>query len=343
MTASRAKAILIGFALVGSGTGTARADPDSHAKALSLFSQARKLIAAGDCVRAIPKLVESVQNEPSVGAELSLADCYEKSDPLQAWRQVEEAARVASDKHDVRLDVVMNRAAALAARLPTVRIVVPPASDVPGIEIHIDGVTVDSFLYLGGPIATTPGKHLVDAMASQRKWSESVDAQTGVPATVTVDLQGEKTAPQPAPLPTVAIPEPSPPLHEPEPHEKIAPRGGLRTLGFVAGGVGVAGLAVGTVGGLIALERTNKLSVACGQGGLSSCGAPAGSEDGTLSTTRTWATISTAGFIAGGALVVLGAVLVLIAPSRPSPASASLVLTPLVGSGEGGAGLSGAW
>src|SRR5580692_5582289 len=89
-----------------------RADAAAHAKAVDLFSKARKRIAAGDCEGAIPRLVESIQAEPSIGAELSLADCYEPADPLQAWRQVEEAARIATDNHDVRLDSVNQHAAA---------------------------------------------------------------------------------------------------------------------------------------------------------------------------------------------------------------------------------------
>jgi len=312
----------------------AQADDGGHAKAVDLFSQARKRIAAGDCAGAIPKLVASVQLEPSVGAELSLADCYEKTDPLQAWRQVEEAARVAEEKHDVRLGSVTERAAALAAKLPTVQIVVPPASDVPELEVRIDGVKVDSFLYLRGPIATTAGANLVDAAALPKKWSQSVDAQIGHPVSVTVDLQAEKT-PSVGPVPAPAAPAPPP----------VAPAtsSGRRTFGFVAAGVGVGGLAVGIVTGLIASSDASGIKKACGAGGLSSCGAAQGSQDTAVSSAKGVATISTVGFIAGGALFALGAVLVLTAPSGPSTASASLVLTPILGPGEGGAAIVGRW
>jgi hypothetical protein len=318
--------------------GAAQADPASHAKAVDLFSRARKRIAAGDCEGAIPKLVESIQNEPSVGAELSLADCYEPTDPLQAWRQVQEAARVASDNHDVRLESVNQRAASMASKLPTVQITVPASQNLPGLEVRLDGAKLDSFVYLRGPVATTPGQHLVDASAAQKKWSQTVDAQAGHPVTVTLDLKADATlvAPPPTALPTTpAVPAPAPAAPE-------ATGGGRRTLGFVVGGVGVAGLGLGAVAGLVAMEQKNTIQTACA-GSLSSCQAQQGSQDGALSTARTWATVSTASFIAGGAVLAVGALLVFTAPKRASTASASLVLSPIAGPRQAGAALVGAW
>jgi hypothetical protein len=316
------------------------ADATGHAKAVDLFSRARKRIAAGDCEGAIPKLVESIQNEPSVGAELSLADCYESTDPLQAWRQVEEAARVASDNHDVRLDSVNQRAAALAAKLPTIQITVPASQNLPGLEVHLDGVKLDSFVYLRGPVATTPGKHLVEASAAQKKWSQSVDAEAAHPVSVTLDLQAEPgavppTGPAGTSTPALASPPPAPAAVE-------TTGGTRRTLGFVIGGVGVAGLGLGAVAGLVAMKQKNDISSAC-KGSLSNCQAQMGSEDGALSTAKTWATVSTASFVAGGVALVGGALLVFTAPKQASSSSASLVLTPFAGPREGGAAFAGRW
>jgi hypothetical protein len=316
--------------------GAAQADPASHAKAVDLFSRARKRIAAGDCEGAIPKLVESIQNEPSVGAELSLADCYEPSDPLQAWRQVQEAARVASDNHDVRLESVNQRAASMASKLPTVQITVPASQNLPGLEVRLDGVKLDSFVYLRGPVATTPGRHLVDASASQKKWSQTVDAEAGHPVTVTLDLHADAPPPAAPPPTTAVVPAPAPAL-APE-----ATGGGRRMLGFVVGGVGVAGLGLGAVAGLVAMGQKNTLETACA-GSLSSCQAQRGSEDGALGAARTWATVSTAGFIAGGAVLAVGALLVLTAPKPASTSSASLVVSPIAGPRQAGAALVGAW
>jgi hypothetical protein len=324
----------------------ARADAAAHAKAVDLFSKARKRIAAGDCEGAIPRLVESIQAEPSIGAELSLADCYEPSDPLQAWRQVEEAARIATDNHDVRLDSVNQHAAALAAKLPTVQINLPAEQNLPGLEVRVDGVKVDSFIFLRGPVATTPGKHLVDASAGAKAWSQSVETAAGQPVSVTVNLAEAAPATPVAPA-TPPTPTPAPP---PPPPPEEAHGSPLRTVGFVVGGVGVAGLALGGVAGLVALSKKNSIESACkgnGAGTFSSCQAAPGSEDGARGAAATWANVSTASFIAGGALLVGGAVMIFAAPSSSGPApkdrAAFLTFSPFAGPGQAGAAVSGAW
>ena len=329
---------VLGACAIVSVAPPAQADAANHAKAVDLFSRARKRIAAGDCEGAIPKLVESIQIEPSVGAELSLADCYEPADPLQAWRQVEEAARVASDNHDVRLESVNQRAAALAARLPSVQITVPASQNLPDLDVRLDGVRLDSFLYLRGAVATTPGNHLVDASASQKRWSQSFDAEAGHPVAVTIDLQGEPAIVAPGP-PAPVSPPSAPPPPAPAAEATGWPR---RTVGLVVGAVGVAGLGLGTAAGLAAVSQKNSITTAC-SGSFSSCQAPHGSQDGALSTARTWAAVSTTGFIAGGAVLVAGAVLIFTARRHASTASAALVLAPLAGPREGGAALVGRW
>ena len=73
----------------------ARADSPDHDKAVALFDEARKLIDDNQCDAAMPKLWMSVRYEPSVGAHLSMADCLESHDPLDAWTQLREAQRLA--------------------------------------------------------------------------------------------------------------------------------------------------------------------------------------------------------------------------------------------------------
>jgi hypothetical protein len=103
-----------------------------------------------------------------------------------------------------------------------------------------------------------------------------------------------------------------------------------RTVGWVASGAGVAGLAVGTVFGLVALgDKTSHCT-----GDL--C------DPGTSSNVRTWALISDIGWIAGGVLLAGGAALLLFGPSGSEPgATASVKLAPTMLSGGGGAALGG--
>jgi len=82
----RLVAVVACLACAGAAARPAAAD-DDHEKALETFQAARAAIAAGDCVSALPKLEESLAYEPSVGAHLSIADCYEQVD-LVAGRRV---------------------------------------------------------------------------------------------------------------------------------------------------------------------------------------------------------------------------------------------------------------
>src|SRR5690606_33857894 len=90
-----------------------------------------------------------------------------------------------------------------------------------------------------------------------------------------------------------------------------APRGrGQRVLGLVVTGLGVGGLAAGAVFGLQASKKNEEAAAHCRDGNRCDAEGIRLDEEG-----RQAATISTISFIAGGALVVGGLLLVLTAPS----------------------------
>jgi hypothetical protein len=114
-----------------------------------------------------------------------------------------------------------------------------------------------------------------------------------------------------------------------------------RVAGLAGAGLGVAGIVVGSVFGLMTLSEKNQQQSDCG----SPCSVTNHSravDDHSNATTD--GTIATVGFIAGGALLVGGAVLFWTAghPSEPSTAAAT-VLVPSVGPGGGGVLLKGAF
>jgi hypothetical protein len=117
--------------------------------------------------------------------------------------------------------------------------------------------------------------------------------------------------------------------------------GTQKMLGLVAGGVGVAGVAVGSVFGLMALSQKSQQE--------SDCGGPCSAQSHAQaindhSTAITDGTISTVGFIAGGALLVGGAALFLIGGrSSDQPAATGIFFMPSVGPGGGGMFLKGAF
>jgi hypothetical protein len=324
--------------VVGCWETPASADDSAHDKAVVAFQEGRRYIEAGNCDAAITKLRESLSFEPSVGARLSLADCYEASDPLSAWRMLKEAANLAYINADDRLPLAETRASALEKRLATIRITVPQATlEQPGFELRIDGELIDKFNYRNGVIATKPGKHIVEASAPLRHFAQQVNADTGGTAQVSVQLQRDTCA-----TGTVSPAAPAAPITV----MGESPGSTRRTLGLAIAGAGVAGLASGVVFGILTLNKKSKIDDICG-GNPGDCKAPPGSVDPERSSATTTATISTASFIAGGVAVLGGGLLYFTAPSASSlPAGtprASVRVAPRVGINNAGMGLEGTW
>jgi hypothetical protein len=159
-------------------------------------------------------------------------------------------------------------------------------------------------------------------------------------------------APPPPPVPS-SIPSAAPSsapttgsgeeLHPAEPR----PGGGwttMRTVGVVTGGVGIAGVAAGAVFGLLASSAWNNAQSECPGNTLATCPNHAGAVND-HSTTVTDATISTVGFIAGGALVAGGVTLFVLgaspSPEAAQPATGRVIVTPVFGPSVAGLSLAG--
>jgi hypothetical protein len=109
-----------------------------------------------------------------------------------------------------------------------------------------------------------------------------------------------------------------------------------RTIGFIGGAIGIGGIAVGTIFGLNALSNDKDAAKLCPNNVCS----PNGDELARRSQDQ--ATISTIAFIAGGALVLGGALLVLLnQPKKNSGPSTGWKLAPTFTGSSGGLFLSG--
>jgi hypothetical protein len=321
----------------------------TEAAATALFDDGRKLMTQHRYPEACPKLAESQRLAPSGGTLLNLADCYEHTgQTASAWVAWKDAAARAdaAGKADVE-NKALARAAALEPGLAKLAIAVAPGSGVSGLEIKRDGVAVGPAEY-GLPIPVDPGRHLIEAAAPKKKeWSAIIEVlPKQSDARVTVTLADEVEAGPPA----VPAPPPAPLGNAPEPtHAASAsatdrPATGAgstqRTLGFVALGVGVAGVAVGSAFGLVAMSKNNealgpqncRTSTLCNQTGLS-----------LTSDAKNDATLSTIAFGVGAAGLVAGAVLWLTAPKTPVPAAGAVRVAPEVGRSYGGVSVGGAW
>ncbi|MEZ4264469.1 MAG: hypothetical protein R3B36_35725 [Polyangiaceae bacterium] len=134
--------------------------------------------------------------------------------------------------------------------------------------------------------------------------------------------------PPPPPAPPAENVAPPPPVDSPAPERA---QRDLRTVGYVVGGAGIVGLAVGGIFGLVAIGAKNEAQ----------CNERNQCQPGPLADARSAATVSTVGFVAGAALLAAGVTLVLVSPSKTS--SASITARPMFSSSGSGAMLGATW
>ncbi len=293
----------------GAVASPAAAD-DDHEKAVATFQAARAAIATGDCVSAIPKLEESLAYEPSVGAHLSIADCYEQVDLVAAWRKLQEAAELAAAKSDPRQGIARDRAAALEPRLSMMHFAfVPVGTDLGGLAVRIDGVP-EPLLARRASIPMKPGAHDVEVSLPHKKtWRGRIVAgSAGTAVEVDVPVEDDVATSVPR-ADATALLRSAPKAPDEESTHGRAQR--IAALGV--GGAGLAGIGIGAVFGILALSDNAKLRHACG-GDIHHCLPGAPNVTSLQSGARTAATVSTVGFVVGGAAFVAGIILYTSAP-----------------------------
>jgi hypothetical protein len=209
--------------------------------------------------------------------------------------------------------------------------------DVLDVTITVDGKPFAGKL-LGEAVPVDPGVHVFHfETASGAKGDQQLLVREGVKnqaITVTV-AAAPGPAPTPTPTPTPGVPASPPPAAPAAPDHETPATGAApwRTIGFVAGGVGAAGLALGAVFGVLAMNHKNDAQ----------CDATNACKPGPLSDARSAATVSTIGFVAGGVLAAGGVALVLWAPGARAPDTQALRLVPAVGARDAALLLTGRW
>jgi hypothetical protein len=115
------------------------------------------------------------------------------------------------------------------------------------------------------------------------------------------------------------------------------------TLGYVALGLGGAGLAVGSITGIIAIGKHSDLEALCEEPDVTPCHIydPDGTKHDEAVQTKheleKYSTAATVGFIAGGALAATGLILLITAPDDPGKEGQAASFRPYVGLGTIGA------
>jgi hypothetical protein len=299
---------------------------DSKARAEALFQDGKALMAKGDYAQACPKLARSQQLDPAVGTLLNLALCYEHANKsASAWASYKQAAAAAHNAGQTdREKFAREHAQVLEPKLGSINVKVDSA--VLGIEVRMDGAVVDSAEW-GIALPVDAGSHRIEARAAQRKpWSTTLDARDGVKSDVVVPaLEPEDREPvfKPKPDPNPLIkPGPSPlppPASEPTPK-----KGPWLTLGIGTIAVGAIGIGIGSIFGVMALDTKSTLDIMCGSL-HDSCPS---SQKSAIDDLNTRATISTIGFVAGGALMAVGGTM-LVVSLMGNKSKAHVALSPM--------------
>jgi hypothetical protein len=305
MMRSRARAL----AVVVAAAALVVVAPDAHAQeatttgtATVLFDEAVALMERGKYAEACPKLARSNELSPNGGTLFALAECYERSGKLaSAWITYKEAAiRAGAAKRADAERRATDSADRLAPSVSKLTVQVPAPAAIDGLTIELDGRAVARAEW-GVATPIDPGPHKLRISAPGRLPATRDVVFDRVAAQKTVSIPTLELAPVVAPL---AAPQP------PSEGEEGPPRGGTqRVLGLVVAGVGLAGLAVGTVFGLQASSKNDDAGAHC-RGNLCDAEGIRLDKQG-----RDDATISTISFIAGGVLAAGGLVIILTAPS----------------------------
>jgi len=280
-----------------------------------LFDEGVALADAGKLEEACKKFEASERLEHAPGTLLNLADCYEKtqrfSSAFEAYNKVAVESREAGKT--ARAQEARSRADALKPRISKLVIdVAPDVAAVPGLVVKRNGTLVNSPLW-GQSVPVDAGEQTITVSApGKAPWRETIAVREAETATVRVKALDDPKIP------------------------------GQRIGAIAAGGVGVAGVVVGSVFGLLAMSKWSDAVDACKGPAESptSCSTPKGVADASTlgSEANGLATISTVGFVLGGAGLAAAGILWFTAPrDAAAPASASWRVLPVVGpAGVGG-------
>jgi len=316
----------------------ALAQSDSAA-ARALFSEGRQLMGAEKYTEACPKFEESLRLDPGMGTQFNLAHCWEKiGRSASAWAMfLDVAAAARAGNQPQREAAAKERAAALEPKLTRLRVVVPePAADA---KIFRDGQEVGKAAW-GTAMPVDPGDHVIRVTAAGKKeWTQDVK----VPATsrtfsVTVPaLEDLTVAKEPVAAPATQVTT-----------TDTAPRGGGNGGGganvpaLVIGGIGIAGLATGTVFALQGYSDNQEALKLCrsGEDGNSCDPTEAARHEQLVADAKREQMIGLVAFGIGGAAIVTATILFLTS-GNDSHEQAALELAPTWLDGGWGASLSG--
>jgi hypothetical protein len=202
------------------------------AQAQVAFDEGRALLQQGRAREACSRLEDSQRLDPGLGTQLNLADCYERLGRFASAHMLfaQVAAEARASGQEAREQVARARALALEARVSQLIIVVPAGGGL-GLHVERDGKELAPGEWnVLSPV--DPGVHRV------RAWGPGIG-----------DFRTEVRVGPDGGLHEVAVP-----FDDARPF--LAPL--HRKVGLAAGGVGVAGVLVGSFFGLRAISKKSE-------------------------------------------------------------------------------------
>lgn len=305
------------------------------AAAEALFQNALTQMDARQYVAACPMFAESYRLDPRPGTLFTLAECEAASGKLSSaiahysdYLQV--FARMPADQRARQLDrdkVAHDQIAKLQPLIPQL-ILTLPAKAPAGTLVRRGDVLLQRPSF-GIPLPVDPGEHVITTQApggalktlritigpgETRRIELEVDVPVVPGATAGGSRQQDPAAP---PLPSWAHARASLP--------QDSGSGDRKVWAYIAGGLALEGIAVGTVAGLLAWDKKKTIDAECVGTVCSADGKEAGDS------ARTMGTLSTIGFGIGG--VALASAIVLWMTDSPRPRESTRV-APMVTGGN---------
>jgi hypothetical protein len=282
------------YAAGAAGAGVTTATEEQKAEAGKSYERGAEALAAGELDKALEEFQRSLDVVSSPNSRLMLARTLAKlGRPAEAYAQLEqtvadaEVAAQVDKKYASTVDAARAELAELRSQvgLITVRVTESTSND----SLNVGGKVIEQTSW-DRPVAVAPGKVRVVLRASTGEAVREVEVAAGASTTVEV-------SPPPPPAQPAALTQPV---------EVSTDSSSTRTLGFVAGGIGIAGIATFAVFGGLNNSKFRKLEDECISG---RCSPELESEK---DTGKTYQTIANVGLGVGIVGIATGAVLLLV-------------------------------
>jgi hypothetical protein len=273
---------------------------DDSTSAVDELKQGYALKQTGQCREAIPHFVRSIAIAATPKALLNLADCEAQTgDLLAAQRHAAQGRDLARDKNDVELvGVATAQLNALDARLPRLTVVIHVGAPRDSV-ITCDGVEVDASS-ISVPFALNPGEHAVVVSAkSYTSRTYRVALAEGARSRVEVEPEAIHNDP----------PSTSATAREAGPTDRTVSatdQGARKPVAIALAGIGVLGLAVGSVFGVLSKSAHSDADTHCQLGPQANLCDSQGVTSGDAAISR--GNVSTWMFVGGATVLTAGAV-----------------------------------